>query len=88
MHLDVKKKFEYRIFEKESIVACNDHNFGGDPEYFIPKFCYCYMYEPPSDDFVGEEEEVEEVDEGYIAMILATEEKNQAVREDSVPCAD
>jgi hypothetical protein len=75
--LNVTQKFEYRIFEKlsENIIECNNALFGGDPEPFIPKFCWCYNYKPPSDDFVGEEEEVVEIDEAYVADIA---EKNAA----------
>ena len=88
--LNVTKKFEYRIFEKEdqNIIDCNNALFGGDPEPFIPKFCWCYMYEPPSDDFVGGDEEVVEIDEGYIAQIAEMEAAKQLIRKDSVPCAD
>ena len=75
--LNVTKKFEYRIFEKEdqNIIECNNAIFGGDPEPFIPKFCWCYIYEPPSDDFVGNDIDVVEIDEGYIAMIAELEEE-------------
>ena len=75
--LNFTKKFEYRIFEKKSqnIIECNNALFGGDPEPFIPKFCWCYNYKPPSDDFVGEEEVDIEIDESYIADIA---EKNAA----------
>ena len=69
--LNLVDKFEYRIFEKEdeNIIECNNALFGGDPEPFIPKFCWCYKYDPPSNDFVGAAGEIAEIDEGYIAMI-------------------
>ena len=85
--LNVSTKFEYRIFE-ENIVECNNALFGGDPVPFVPKFCWCFMYDPPTEGFVQEEKAVIEIDESYLTMIAEKEAKYHHIRENSQPCAD
>ena len=80
--LNVSTKFEYRIFE-ENIVECNNALFGGDPVPFVPKFCWCYMYDPPTEGFVQEEKAIVEIDESYLTMIAEKEAKYHYIRKNS-----